>query len=303
MPTNAVAKNTMFGGPVYAPGWFIEGTDGAETLYGSHYDDEIWAFGGNDIIYDQGGNDIVHAGAGNDIIIGSAGADQLDGGSGIDTVSYASSTAVIVDLGSGRSGQGGYAQGDKYVSIENVFGSAYADTLIGNAANNGLSGAAGNDYIDGYAGYDTLDGGDGNDTVVGGQGNDRLIGGRGNDVLWGDLAGAGTVLGSDSFVITAGDGGVDTIGDFQHGYDLIQLNGFGSKSALLGSDNKLAVGFFRADGSFVGTGLGSGDKLVYLTDQDTLAYINDLNGINGEVDLTALVVTSTTLTTDDLLFF
>jgi Ca2+-binding RTX toxin-like protein len=308
MPIYAGTKDftyaDTYADPVYA-GWFIEGTAGSETLYGSQYDDEIWALGGNDIIYDQGGNDRIFAGDGNDTIIGSAGRDRLDGGDGSDTVSYAASAAVIVDLSSGRSGQGGYASGDTYISIENVLGSAYADTLLGNASDNVLSGGAGNDYIDGYASYDTLDGGDGNDTLIGGHGNDRLTGGAGNDVLWGDLAGGGGLLGVDTFHIALSGGGVDTIGDFQHGYDHIVISGFGYDAHEgLGSDGKLAVGYFRTDGTWIGTGLGSGDELIYLTDRDALCRIDDLTGssITGKysIETTTLVITSTTLATDDL---
>jgi len=49
------------------------------------------------------------------------------------------------------------------VSIENVDGSALADTLTGNASGNRLSGGSGDDILDGGAGTDTLLGGSGND--------------------------------------------------------------------------------------------------------------------------------------------
>ena len=65
----------------------------------------------------------------------------------------------------GSVGQGGFAEGDGYASIENVIGSAYDDTLVGDASANKLEGGAGNDTFIGGAGDDRLIGGDGTDTV------------------------------------------------------------------------------------------------------------------------------------------
>ncbi|MFX5595313.1 hypothetical protein ABTD92_21910, partial [Acinetobacter baumannii] len=59
-------------------------------------------------------------------------------GAGSNTVSYAgtpssnSSTGVTVNLSTGV-GSGNYAQGDTYANIQNVIGSAWADTLTGYA--------------------------------------------------------------------------------------------------------------------------------------------------------------------------
>jgi Ca2+-binding RTX toxin-like protein len=304
MPTYAVAKTFTFN-PVYAYGWFVEGTDYSETLYGSQYDDEIWGYGGNDILYGQGGNDLIYAGEGSDTLIGGAGADRLDGGNGIDTASYASSAAVTVDLRAGY-GYYGHAEGDTYFGIENVLGSAYADVLLGNAIGNRLDGNSGDDYIDGDAGHDILIGGAGYDTLVGSQGNDKLQGGAGSDILWGDVPGApskGAVIGKDEFIVGLSDGGVDTIGDFQHGYDHIVLGGFRGMKPL-GNDRQLAVGHFRDGGIWDGSGLDSADKLFFDDYADTLYYINamTIDGDEYSLTVTALVKTNVNLATDDLLF-
>ncbi len=92
--------------------------------------------------------------AGNDLIKGGAGGDLIDGGTGTDTASYAGSTAVNVNLQTGAA-SGGHATGDKLVSIENLLGSSYGDTLTGNSGNNILNGGAGADKLDGGAGLDT----------------------------------------------------------------------------------------------------------------------------------------------------
>lgn len=92
---------------------------------------------------------------GNNVLEGRAGADSLDGGAGIDTASYVRSGAgVSVSLATGR-GTGGDAQGDTLRGIENLTGSAFADSLTGDAGANLLDGGAGADRLDGGAGTDT----------------------------------------------------------------------------------------------------------------------------------------------------
>ncbi|MDR6742371.1 hypothetical protein J2X56_004399 [Herbaspirillum sp. 1173] len=77
-------------------------------------------------------------GSGNDTIVASQAVNFLDGGAGSNTVSYAGtpssngSTGVTVNLSTGI-GSGNYAQGDTYANIQNVIGSAWADTLTGYA--------------------------------------------------------------------------------------------------------------------------------------------------------------------------
>ena len=113
-------------------------------------------------------------GLGDDTLEGGLGADTLDGGDGIDTVSYAnigtSNQILRVNLGNPDDATWGNnneaAVGDKYIGIENVQGSAFADVLIGNTDSNSLSGGSGDDTLmGGGGGADTFDGGDGSDTV------------------------------------------------------------------------------------------------------------------------------------------
>jgi Ca2+-binding RTX toxin-like protein len=91
---------------------------------------------------------------GSDTLIGGKGADALDGGIGFDGVSYVGSTAgVIVDLTLAK-GQRGDAQGDAYVSIESVEGSASDDQVIGNGETNRFIASWGNDTYEGRGGAD-----------------------------------------------------------------------------------------------------------------------------------------------------
>ena len=91
--------------------------------------------------------------AGDDTLTGGGGFDTLRGGAGSDTADYADATSgVRISLTGGRSG------GDRYVSIENLAGSAFRDEIIGNAAANVLTGQGGRDTIAGGRGDDTLNG-------------------------------------------------------------------------------------------------------------------------------------------------
>jgi Ca2+-binding RTX toxin-like protein len=77
------------------------------------------------------------------------------------------------------------------------------------------------DVLNGRPFVDTINGLGGNDVIHGGSSNDRLVGGRGADVLRGDQ-------GSDRFVfksiLDSAGASRDTILDFRHGQDKIDLS-------------------------------------------------------------------------------
>ena len=170
-----------------------------ENVIGSAFDDTLIGDGGvnvldggdgNDSLNGRVGDDTLLGGAGNDSLNGRQGADTLDGGAGIDTANYSASAAgVTIDLDAGT-GSGGDAEGDALSNIENVLGSAHADTITGDGGVNVLSGFDGNDTLLGGGGDDTLNGMDGNDVLAGNGGADVLDGGSGLDTA--SYAGSGT---------------------------------------------------------------------------------------------------------------
>jgi serralysin len=253
----------------------------------------IFGLGGNDTIFGLGGNDVIHGGLG---------ADTINGGQGSDTASYATSTAAVaVNLALGT-GDGGEAEGDVLISIENVTGSANNDALIGDAGSNTLSGGDGNDNLTGGAGADNLIGGEGHDTAryeasSAGVTVDLFSGnGSGGDATGDTLDGMDNVIGSDhddqllgndvtnllngraGNDVLKGGGGSDTLfGGL--GDDL--LKGGGGSDLLFGDDNNDVLvgedGFDRLDG-----GAGA-DTMSGGADDDTYVVDNAADVVNEAV--------------------
>lgn len=226
----------------------IRGGGGADTINGGSGFDELYGDAGNDIInggtdtdiiyggadddildggagvffdflFGEGGNDTLLGGDGDDVLTGGSGGDVLNGGAGNDTASYATSTGgVTIELNT-QQARDNDAQGDNLISIENLTGSGFADTLIGDANVNIIFGANGDDLIVGLAGNDSLSGGEGNDNIIGDSGDDTIGGGNGNDTLNGGLDND-TLSGDAGDDLLEGGAGADSLsgGD---GFDLI----------------------------------------------------------------------------------
>lgn len=126
------------------------GTDtitGFENILGSSY---------NDTLTGDANANTIEGGLGNDV---------LNGGAGIDTVSYASATAAVTINLALTTAQNTVGAGtDTLSNFENIFASAFNDTLTGNSSANTINDGAGNDLIVGGLSADTLTGGLGADT-------------------------------------------------------------------------------------------------------------------------------------------
>ena len=216
-----------------------------ENVLGSGYGDVLGGDDGANRLSGGGGNDRLSGRGGDDVLEGGAGADRLLGGAGMDTVSYAGSDeAVTVDLEAGTR-EGGHAEGDVIVQVENVTGSGYGDVLGGDDGANRLSGGGGDDRLSGWGGDDVLDGGAGADQLLGGGGDDvldggagadRLLGGGGDDVLEGG-AGADQLFGDTGKDELRGEDGDDVL-----------AGGVGA-DRLLGGSGVDTVEYVNSDGA------------------------------------------------------
>ena len=169
----------------------LGGGGGNDKLYGGEGRDGLFGGDDHDELYGGDGQDYLTGEDGDDTLDGGAGDDFIDGGAGDDTASYATATgAVSVDLSviDAQDTQG--AGFDALVSIENLIGSAFGDTLKGNDGANRIEGGAGNDKLYGGGGDDFLGGGadddvlDGINPIVDGVGpRDFLDGGVGRDLF------------------------------------------------------------------------------------------------------------------------
>ena len=229
---------------------------GNDRVSGNKHDNVLYGFDGNDIVNGAAGSDELNGGKGNDNLVGGAGADRLDGGSGTDTASYqlygahgielTSSKGVVASLYTGK-GTGGDAKGDTYVSVENLSGTKFKDTLTGNNGANILTGLAGDDWLNGGKGNDQLGGGSGDDTLRGGNGNDHVFADDGNDSIW-------LGQGKDVFHFASNDG-VDTVFDFDVKHDKLDLtevfrfdiNADNFATFLKDTDDGAAVSFSNGD--------------------------------------------------------
>ncbi len=231
----------------------IDGTTYSDTLFGNDIAEIIQGASGDDTIRGNGGNDRIFGGDGADRIVGGNGADIVDGGVGIDTADYRTSLVGIAAHLADGYGQGGDAEGDIFVSIENLAGSYHNDVLTGDVGVNRLQG---------FAGADHLLGGDGNDRLLGGADADVLDGGNGVDTADYSTAESGVVVSLNANLGTSGDAEGDSFISIEN------LSGSDFADTLIGDGNvnRLTGGL----GNDLLNGLGGNDYLVGNEGSDTL---------------------------------
>ena len=197
--------------------------------------------------------------------------------------------------------------------VDTFYGNGGIDRLYGREGNDNLNGGTFGDFLYGEQGADTLRGDDGVDWLEGGLGADRLYGGAGNDRLIGgdgkDTLNGGADADVFQFNSTADSWGawfglvgidnVDTITDFVHGVDRIDLSGIDANTA-----NHYVNDAFRflakpvGDGfvdwtarvwteQFVGFG-GAGDTTAIYASTDADAAAEFQVNLTGRITLTAV---------------
>jgi Ca2+-binding RTX toxin-like protein len=230
-----------------------------QNISGSQFDDSLTGNGNDNVFDGREGNDTINSAGGNDTLIGGEGNDSLNGGTGIDTARYqdgdGEGDAVTIDLRITTQQNTGGQGLDTLVSIENVVGSNFGDSIIGNFAANTLWGMDGND---------TLDGGSGNDTLIGGAGADSLTGGIGADMA--SYAGSDTAV-TVSLASGTGSGG-HAAGDTLSGIECLQGSEF--NDTLTGSS--LANTLDGGNGNDVLAGGNGGDNLNGGIGNDTASF-------------------------------
>ncbi|CAN5901918.1 hypothetical protein BH11PSE1_BH11PSE1_27460 [soil metagenome] len=256
-----------------------------EYVYGSSYGDTLMGTAGANYIFGGDGNDLLQGRAGDDFLAGGAGNDTIDGGANDDTVSFDDGVAggVVVSLITQTADGHGH---DILVSIESVYGSGDADSIVGNDLDNYLFGGAGADTIVAGGGADYVDGDAGDDIITGGAGNDYALGGDGIDTFSFDDGVAGGVQVILSISYAEGHGS-DALLSFEN------IEGSAYNDSIYGDavDNRLSGG---AGADVVDGGVGA-DTLVGGAGADTLTgsegadlfvfNLGDTSTTYGEMDL------------------
>ncbi|WP_306557890.1 calcium-binding protein [Nostoc sp. 'Peltigera malacea cyanobiont' DB3992] len=275
------------------------------NITATDYDDYLVGSNGNDTLRSGNGNDTIDGGAGEDFldISLSTGDHLLNGGSGNDSLQALSSDEfgnyVKGSVSGNNTLNGGVGNDILYVSGSaddnlldggdgNDFLSVFSDASGENTLNGGVgddtldvSSSTGNNLLDGGDGNDsliasyalgnnTLKGGNGDDTLRGGIGDAIIIGGKGNDRLFGEG-------GTDTFVFSSFDEGLDLIRDFgavNEPNELIQVSagGFGGG---------LSAGVLKASQFTLGeSATTSTQRFIY--NSTTGALFFDQDGSAGE---------------------
>ena len=242
----------------------IEGLTTANNITGSVL---------NDLIIGSNVADTLNGGDGEDTFMGGGGNDAMNGGAGDDLVDYSGATnRVNVNLLSGN-GSGNQAQGDTYVSIEDIIGSNLGDTLRGNNASNQIEGGNGNDVLIGFNGADILLGGAGRDILNGGDGADFLQGGAGVDQARYNGSSEGVNINLESGIASGGQAEGDTLLNIEN------LFGSNHDDVLFGdSNNNKIFGHLGNDSLAANGGIsklygGAGNDSFVLS--DGFAFVMD----------------------------
>ncbi len=145
------------------------GTNGPDTLRGTHEDDNLLGKGGNDVLFALRGDDNLLGGAGKDWLLG-----------GNERIPFGGEKNL-----KGESGNDGVVGG---IGSDTLLGGSGNDFVLGdNGSDGAVVGEEGKDFVHGGRGADHIVGGEGPDWLVEGDlrnfSKDILSGGDGNDIF------------------------------------------------------------------------------------------------------------------------
>jgi len=175
---------------------------------------------------------------------------------------------------------------DTLIDVENMVGTALADTITGDGRANTLSGGAGNDVLNGGAGDDALIGDVGGDTLNGGEGSDALSGGSGMDKVNG--GNGDDVISQDLEAYISGTSGVWDALDGGDGIDTVDYSStvFPSGARMvMGAMSKVGISADLSLGKvtkYVGTGFSSFDSIKRIENVIGSALDDRIAGDGGE---------------------
>ena len=274
----------------------LAGGGGRDTLAGGGGDDVLSGGGGADVLRGNGGSDALDGDAGSDTLIGGGGddvlsdrhgGDRLVGGRGDDVYVIADGDSIVVERDNG--GVDTVRSEASYTLADNVERLILDDIAsaglrgVGNDLGNAISSLEGNDRLLGRGGDDTLIARGGRDTLIGGNGDDVLNGGNGGDVLLGGERADWLIGGNGADIFRfQDDSGFDTIADFEHGKDLINLADYREEN---GGD-RLKMG------DLLITRHGDDTRIQLDLDRDGVADVIDLDG-DGHADAWHIDLTDT----------
>ncbi|WP_235013347.1 hypothetical protein [Spiribacter sp. SSL99] len=310
------------GGTVIVDGAEIQGSDGANTLRGSEFDDVIFGGGEADGLYGQSGDDFLYGGTGDDQIFGGTGNDIIVGQSGDDSALGGSGDDIFIGGAGDDEFVGGVGDDTAVIAASDTITMSDADRFEDTASVT----VSGSDGTNRYEGVETLDEGgsvSGGSFVSGGNTHDltkdfRVLNDSGElQSLHGDFDSALTAVGNGSGTTTDTIAIADgvSVGSFSNSVtEGLTIQGSGTVSAAVISDKltidqsnvtidgiRFAVadssdavevtsagsGAVIRDAAFIGSGSANGATglNVTATDADVTVAASDFNALDTGINL------------------